>query len=86
MVAPCTSRASSPSRPHRSASSDPVDSSGHFAARYDTSGKISRGTLKVVGRFKSRHSAAGTLNWKVKTRKGNHTCKSGNVHFTAHNP
>ena len=48
--------------------------------------KISRGTLKVVGRFKSRHSAAGTLNWKVKTRKGNHTCKSGNVHFTAHNP
>ena len=64
----------------------PVDSGGHFAARYDTSGKISRGTLKVVGRFKSRHSAAGTLNWKVKTRKGNHTCKSGNVHFTAHNP
>jgi hypothetical protein len=64
----------------------PVDGSGHFQARYDTSGKISRGTLKVTGRFKSKHSAAGTLSWKVKTRKGNHTCKSGNVHFTAHNP
>src|SRR5438105_4117402 len=33
----------------------PVDSDGHFRARYDTSGKLSRGTLKVSGRFKSKH-------------------------------
>lgn len=64
----------------------PVDSNGHFRARFDTSGKISKGTLRVTGRFRSKHKAAGTLSWKVKTRKGNHTCKSGNVHFTAKSP
>ena len=55
-------------------------------ARYDTSGKISKGTLRITGRFKSKHHAVGTLSWKVKTRKGNHTCKSGPVHFTAKSP
>ena len=64
----------------------PVDSNGHFRARYDTSGKISKGTLRITGRFKSKHHAVGTLSWKVKTRKGNHTCKSGPVHFTAKSP
>jgi len=61
----------------------PVDSGGHFAARFDTSGKLSKGRLKVRGRFKSKHRATGTLNWKVKERSDGRTCKSGNVHFTA---
>lgn len=64
----------------------PVDSSGHFAARYDTSGHLSKGRLKIRGRFKSKHRAAGTLNWKVTERSDGRTCKSGNVHFTAKGP
>ncbi len=64
----------------------PVDSSGHFAARYDTSGHVSKGRLKVRGRFTSKHHAAGTLNWKVTERSDGRTCKSGNVHFTAKGP
>ena len=61
----------------------PVDSTGHFAARFATSGKLSKGTLKVTGRFKSKRKATGTLNWKVKEKSTGRTCKSGNVHFTA---
>jgi hypothetical protein len=69
--------------PKGGAEAIPVDSTGHFAARYATSGKLSKGTLKIRGRFKSSHKAVGTLNWKVTERSTNRTCKSGNVHFTA---
>ena len=64
----------------------PVDSDGHFAARYQTSGNLSKGRMKVRGRVKSKHRAAGTLNWKVTERSDGRTCKSGNVHFTAKSP
>ena len=53
-----------------------------FKARFDTSGKLSTGTMIVKGKFSSQRSVAGTFDWKVKTRKGHRTCKS-KVHFTA---
>jgi len=64
----------------------PVDPSGNFAARYNTSGPISKGRLRIRGRFTADRQATGTLTWKVTERSDGRICKSGNVHFTARGP
>jgi hypothetical protein len=60
-----------------------VGKRGNFKAKFNTQGKITSGTLKIRGKFRTKRKAKAKLHWNVTRSDNGRTCDSGTLTFTA---